>query len=118
MYRICKAQHDIVYIALMPIFCTSNTIPYKFEKFLVPILKSLTSNEYKVNYSFAFNEEIIEQDSEFLVGGLDVDTLFTIIPLEKTIDICSNWIFENTRRVESLSEMYKVYKEYEVKIKW
>ena len=65
----------------------------------------MTSNEYKVNYSFAFNEEIIEQDSEFIVGSLDVDCLFTIIPLEKTIDIYTNTLFENTKRVESLSKI-------------
>ena len=45
-----------------------NTSIYKLAKFVVPILKSLTSNEYKVKDSFAFAEEIVEQDSEFFYG--------------------------------------------------
>ena len=33
---------------------------------------------------------------------LDIDFLFTNIPLETTIDICNNTRFENTERTESL----------------
>ena len=51
---------------LSAISSTINTPTYKLAKFLVPILKALTSNEYAVKHSFAFAEEIIEQDSEFL----------------------------------------------------
>ena len=64
-----------------------NTLTYKLAKFLVPILKSLTSNEHTVKDSFAFAEEIEEQGSEYFMGSLDVDSLFTYIPLEETIDI-------------------------------
>ena len=45
------------------------------------------SNEYVVKDSFAFAEEIVEQDPEFFMGSLDVDSLFTKIPLEEPIDI-------------------------------
>ena len=76
-----------------------NTPTYKLAKFLVPILKSLTTNEYTVKDSFAFAEEIVEQDSEFFMGSLDVDSLFTSIPLEETINICANTLFENTEKV-------------------
>ena len=54
--------------------------------------------------SFTFAEEIIEQDSEFFMGSLDVDSLFTNIPLEETINICANILFEYTARVEGLSK--------------
>ena len=37
--------------------------------------------------------------------GLDADSLFTNIPLEETIDICANTLFENTEKVESLSKI-------------
>ena len=59
----------------------------------------MTSNEYTVKDSFAFAEEIVEQDSEFFMGSLDADSLFTNVPLEKTIDICANTLFGNTERV-------------------
>ena len=78
---------------------TINTPTYKLVKFLVPILKSVTSNEYMVKDSFAFAEEIVERDSEFFMGKSDVDSLFSNIPLEETIDICTNTRFENTEKV-------------------
>ena len=49
----------------------------KLAKFLVPTLKSLTSNEYTVKDSFAFAEETIKQNSDFFMGNQDVDFLFT-----------------------------------------
>ena len=33
------------------------------------------------------------------MGSLDVDSLFTNIPLEETIDICTNTLFENMEKV-------------------
>ena len=39
------------------------------------------------------------------MGSLDVDSLFTNIPLEETIDICTNTLFENTEKVEGLSKI-------------
>ena len=39
------------------------------------------------------------------MGSLDVDSLFTNIPLEETIDICTNMLFENMERVEGLSKI-------------
>ena len=53
--------------------------------FLVPTLKSLTSNGYTVKDSFVFAEEILEHDSEFFMIILDVDSLFTNIPLEELL---------------------------------
>ena len=76
-----------------------NTRTYKLAKFLVPILKPLTSNEYTVKDLFAFAEETVKQDSQFFTGNLDVDFLFTNIPLEETTDICLNKLFENMEKV-------------------
>ena len=82
-----------------------NTPTYKLAKFLIPILKFSTSNEYTVKDSFAFAEEIVEQDFEFFMGSLNVDFLFTNILLEETIDICANTLFENKEKVEGLSKI-------------
>ena len=87
-----------------PILSSSNTPNYKLAKFFIPILKPLISDEYKVKYSFVFAEVIVEQDSEFFMGSLDVDSLFTNIPLEETIDICTNALFINTEK-EGLSKI-------------
>ena len=58
-----------------------------------------------VKDSFAFAVEIVERDPEVFVGRLDVDSLFTNILLEETIDICTNTLFENTEKVEGLSKI-------------
>ena len=47
----------------------------------------------KDSNSFAFAEGIVEQHSEFFMGSLDADSLFTNIPIEETIDICANTLF-------------------------
>ena len=60
----------------------------------------MTGNKYTVKDSFTFAEEIVEQISEFFMGNLDFDSLFTNIPLEETINICTNALFENTEKVE------------------
>ena len=39
------------------------------------------------------------------MGSLYVDSLFTKIPLEETINICTNTLFENTEKVEGLSKI-------------
>ena len=76
----------------------------KLAKFLVPILKSLTSDEQRVKGVFAFAKEIIEQDPEFVMGSLEVESFFPKIPIEKTINICTNRHFENAKIVEVLSK--------------
>ena len=72
---------------------------YNLAKFLVPILNPLTKNEYTVKDSFQLAEEICEQDPTLTMGSLDIDSLFTNIPLDETIDICINQLFENTDTV-------------------
>ena len=107
MYGLCKVHKDIIDNCppFRPILSAINTPTYKLAKFLVLILKSLTSNEHKIKDSFAFAEEIVEQDSESLMPSLDVDSLFTNIPLEENIDICTNTLFENMEKVEGLSKI-------------
>ena len=107
MHGLCKVHKDIIHHCphFQPILSAINTPTYKLAKFLVDILKSLTNNEYTVKDSFAFAEEIVEQDSECFIGSLDVDSLFTNIPLEETIDICTNTLFENMEKVEGLSKI-------------
>ena len=108
MYGLCKVHKDIIENCpqFLPILSAINTPTYKLVR--VPILKSLTGNKYTVKGSFAFAEEIVEQISEFFMGNLDFDSLFTNIPLEETINICTNALFENTEKVE-------VYQKYNLR---
>ena len=80
------------------------TSTYKIAKFLVPILSCLTINEFTVKDSFSFAKEIVEQDSNFYMGSLDVDSLFTNISLEETINICTESIYDQNDSIESLNK--------------
>ena len=79
MYGLCKVHKDITEncATLRLILSVINISTYKLAEFLVPILKSLTKNEYTVKYSLTFAEEIVQQDSKFFTESLDVDSLFT-----------------------------------------
>ena len=48
-----------------------------------------TKNEYTVKDSFQFAEDICEQDPTLSMGSLDVDSLFTNIPLDETMIFAS-----------------------------
>ena len=54
-----------------------------------------TANEFTVVDSFHFPEEICQQDFNLNTASLDVDSLFTNIPLEETIDICLDNLYND-----------------------
>ena len=80
------------------------TPTYEIAKFLVPMLSSLTINEFTVKGSFSFAKEMVEQDSNFYMGSLDMDSLFTNILLEETINICTESIYDQNDSTEGLNK--------------
>ena len=80
------------------------TPSYNLAKFLGPKLSSITFNEYTVKDSFAFAKETAHQESKFFMGGLNVDRLFTNIPLKETIDICTNLLDDNVDLIEDINK--------------
>ena len=85
-----------------PILSALNTPTYKLAKFLVPILKPLTTNKFTVKDSFHFAEETVGQLHDLFMGSLDIDSVFTNIHLEETIEICTNEIFKDSETVPGL----------------
>ena len=81
-----------------PILSAIGTYNYKLAKFFVPILQPYTVNEYVVKDSFSFVSEItaFSSDEELVMASFDVSSLFTNIPLEETIDLCTDLIFNET----------------------
>ena len=61
-----------------------------------------TLNEYTVRGSFSFCDEIQEQDNNLYVTSFDIESLFTNIPLDETINICVNNVFDSKKRVKLL----------------
>ena len=84
--------------------CNVYTPIYKLAKFLAPILKPLTTNQFTVKHSFHFAEEIVDQQSDFFMGSLDVHSLFTNVSSEETIEISTKELFKESETVERLSK--------------
>ena len=80
-------------------------------KCLVPILSDITQNEFTVKDFFTFVDEILTEDSDLYMASLDIDALFTNIPLDDTIDIClKNFFkFRKLRLKEYLKIIFVIY---------
>ena len=68
--------------------------PYKLAIFLAPLLKSLTSNDYTINDSFSFAEEVSSFDCVYYLTSFDIELLYTNIQLEETTKICVDKFFK------------------------
>ena len=131
---LCKVHEAIVDVCppFRPILSAIETLTYKMVTFLVPLLSCLTINKFTVKDSFSFPKEIVEQDSSFYMGSLDVDSLFTDVPLEKTINILVESIYNQNDIVQGLNksdfkkllslaskELYFIFNEFLYKqIRW
>ena len=71
-----------------PILSAINTPRYNLTKFLIHKLESLTHNQFTLKDSFSFDKEITTNDSSLYMASLEVASLFTTIPLNKTINNC------------------------------
>ena len=68
------------------------------------MLSPLTVNDYTVKDSFAFSNEIRHQNANLLMASLDVESLFTNIPLDETIDICTNSLYANDTIINGIDK--------------
>ena len=60
------------------------------------------STQLKIHFNLL--KRYVSKTHHYLWGSLDVDSLFTNIPLDETIDICVNQLFENTDTVEGFTK--------------
>ena len=106
MYGLTKV-HKIVTDGLpffRPILSAIGTPTYKLAKFLIPVLEPLTTNEYNIKDSFTFAEELQSFDSKLVMANFDIEPLFTNIPLQETIDLCVENLFQDRTHVDNLSK--------------
>ena len=104
MYGLAKV-HKIVtdgFPSFRPILSAIGTPTYKLAKFLVPILEPLTTNECTIKDSFTFAEELQSFDSKLVMTSFDVESLFTKISLQETIDLCVENLFQDRTHVDHL----------------
>lgn len=64
----------------MPDF-SLNALNYNFAKFLLSMLKLLTSNEFTMKNYFDFPEEIADWQLYLCINSLNVDSMFNRYPL-------------------------------------
>ena len=104
MYGLCKIhkpkKDDLP--PFRPILSAIGTATYNLAKFLVKILTDVCYSKYCLKDLFSFAKEIQAQDSTLYMSSMDVDSLFTNIPLKETIAICSSRLFFKKRKVGGL----------------
>ena len=106
MYGLAKVHKQLVngFPKLRPILSAINTPTYKLAKYLVKIMEPLTTNNYTVKDTFSFAHDIRSQNSTHFMSSFDVDSLFTNIPLDETINICCDKLFETENTVSGLNK--------------
>ena len=82
-------------VPVRPIMSATNTVSYLLAKFLVPILKPITSNEFTLTDTFDFVSQLHSSKfpAEICMASFDVTSLFTQIPLKETLNICISQLF-------------------------
>ena len=80
------------------------TPTYKLAKFFVTLLEPLTYNQYTIKDSFSFCEELKHFNTNLIMASFDIESLFTNIPLQETIDLCVQKLFEDKNFIDGLSK--------------
>ena len=106
LYGLCKTHKKVLDKCppFRPIFSAIKTPSYNLAKFLVPLIEHIIKNNFTVKNSFEFCKEICEQNSEYFMASLDVESLFTNIPLEETIKICCDSLYKNQELLSNINK--------------
>ena len=81
---------------LRPIVSSIGTFNYDLARFLYDLLSRLVPNDYSCKGTFSFASQIKNANlSKKILVSYDVTSLFTNIPLQETIDIAINLIFNH-----------------------
>ena len=88
-------------LSFRPILSTTGTPRYDLAKYLVPTLNPLTEKDYAVHDSFSIASEVGKFNSNKSMARLNVESLFTNIPLEETMENIINDLFLTTDKVHN-----------------
>ena len=79
-----------------PIVSSIGTFNYNLTRFLCDLLSPLVPNDYSCKDTYSFFSQIKNANlSKVFVVSYDVTSLFTNIPLQETIDIAINLVFNH-----------------------
>ena len=103
MYGSSKIHKPLVngFPKLRPILSALHTSTYICAKNVFPLLRNLTSNEFTLKDSFELAKRICEQGDALFMAHLEVDSLFTNVPLHEIID---NELFKGNSSIHGLNK--------------
>ena len=108
LYGLCKVHKSVptgdTCPPFRPILSAIGTVSYNLAKFLVPILEPLTTNRYVCKDSFSFAADVRDQNPDLFMASFDVDSLFTNIPLDETIEICVKKLYGRKRKFKGFNK--------------
>ena len=89
---------------LRPICSSIGSYNYRLASELASILSPFASNDYTIKNTFDFVKELqtLSAENAYLCS-FDVTSLFTNIPLNQTIEIALDYLFQDNENVEGLS---------------
>ena len=105
LYGLGKVHKGLVNgkLKFRPILSAIGTPSYQIAKFILPLLEPFTKNEFTVKDSFTFSEEILTLSTGEKMASLDIEALFTNLPLDETLNICEELLFERNNLVKGLT---------------
>ena len=92
---------------LRPIVSSIGTFNYNLARFLCDFLSPLVPNDYSCKDTFSFASQIENANLSKTFVSYDVTSLFTNIPLQETIDIAINLIFNHNTNVNIIRNEFK-----------
>ena len=112
LYGLCKVHKGVCADGspppFRPILSAINTPSYKIAKFLTPLLSGLTKNAFVSKDSFEFARVVRNQNPDLFMASFDIDSLFTNVPLDETIDISVKKLFGRKKKFEGFTrEQFK-----------
>ena len=90
--------------AILTYFIGNHNSLLQFSKIFRSLIEPITKNNLTVKNSFEFSIEICEQSPEYFMASLDVESLFTSIPLYETIKICCESLYKNQELLRNISK--------------
>ena len=93
-------------IPMKPVVSSIGTSFYKLAKFLIPEISQYATNEYTLHNSYDFFDNIRHMNlkNKYIVS-MDIECLYTNIPVRETIDILTNLIYENDNSFRNMSKL-------------
>ena len=84
-------------IPMRPILSANGTTAYNLSQYLVSLISDLTTNEFTIKNSYEFSTFVnsIENSNKYVMCSFDVESLFTNIPLDETIEVILTKLFPN-----------------------